>query len=187
MGQTKSFDTLTDDILLRISSYQTDTATKNFLKKYIPFLATKPSIGGWTAYPPITDTTPVYLTRHTLIFSKHPFIDLDITEGQLDILTKEKNNEVLGYGTYYITLSFDNKQKAEKAFKSFCSMYEKVSKSKKNVKKGGKQVAFYKNIETKNWTNQVEFILTQDEFYDNKYKIIFGQIIDLTLEDYYGS
>ena len=34
LGQTKNFYSLTNDILLRIYSYETDSVTKKFLKKY---------------------------------------------------------------------------------------------------------------------------------------------------------
>ncbi len=188
MGQTKNFDTLTNDILLRIRTYETESATKNFLKKYIPFLAEKPTqIGGWTAYPLLEDNIPTYTIGHSIFFLKHPYIDFGVTECRLDFLTNEKSNKINGYKTYFITFLFDSKRKAVKSFKTLCSAYDKLSGSKNIKTKAGKKIAFYKNIDKGNLFQSVEFILTQDDLFDNKYKIIFGQILDLQFEDYYGA
>ena len=188
MGQTKNFDSLTNNILLRIPTYETDSFTKDFLKKYVPFLAEKTTqIGSWTAYPPFQDTIPTYTVGHSIVFPKHPYIDFGTTECRLEFLTNEKSNEITGYKTFFITFLFDNKQNAINSFKTLCNEYDKLSSSKNIKTKASRQIAFYKNIDTESLFHSVEFILTQDDLYDNKYKIIFGQVLDWRFEDYYGS
>jgi hypothetical protein len=174
--------------LLRIRTYQTDSITKNFLKKNIPFLAEKPSkTGGWTAYPPIEDTIITYTVGHSIVFPKHPFIDLGITHCKLDFLTTEKNNKLNTFQTYFMTFFFDSKQNAIKTFKMLCSEYDKLSKSKKITTKTDRQIAIYRNVDDRGLFPSVQFILTKDDLYHNKYKIIFGDILDLNFEYYYGS
>mgnify|MGYP003479779869 FL=1 len=188
LGQTKNFYSLTNDILLRIYSYETDSVNKKFLKKYVPFLAEKPKDNVvWTAYPPIVDTTPTYTVGHSITFAKHPFIDIEASECKLEFLTNEQSNKITGYKTFYITFSFDDRPKAIKAFKLLCKQYDKVSNTKKLTTKQGKKFAFYQNDNVNKLYTQVEFILTQDDFYSNKYKIIFGQILEIDLVDFYGS
>jgi len=87
--------------------------------------------------------------------------------------------------TYFITLAFDNKEKADKVFDLLCSTYEGVSNSKKIVTDGDKRIAFFQKNEADG--DQIQFVLTKDDLYNERYKIILGQIIDLALEDYYGS
>ncbi len=185
-GQTHSFHSITNDILLRIHSYETDSLTKKFIKKYIPFIADKPKENlGWTAYPPITDTAPVFSVGHSLTFKSHPYIEIGAKECRLDFLTNEQSNTVIGYKTFYVTFYFDDKQSGVKAFKMLCKQYDRISNVKKLTKRKGKQFASYKN--DKEISDQVEFILTEDDFYVHKYKIIFGQILDADLADFYCS
>lgn len=188
MEQAKSFYSLTNDILLRINTYETDSSTKSFLKHYVPFLAEKPDQNsGWTAHPPVEDIIPTYTVRHSIEFLKHPFIDFGTSKCRLEFLTNERNNTFVGYQTYFITFLFDNKQKAINSFDAFCKEYDKLSDSKNVTKKADKQIAIFKNTNGESLFERAEFILAQDDLYDNKYKIIFGQILDLQLEDYYGS
>lgn len=185
-GQTQKFDELTNNLLLRIPTQKSDSATTGFLKKYVPFLVTKSEPGGWSAYPPEADTTPDVLTIHSYIFEKHPFIDIDMQEGRLDLLTREKNGKLNGLRTYYVTFIFNSKQKAEQEFEKICKQYDSVSTSKKVIEKGGKKVAAYNADSGDKWLKQVEFILTQDELFDDKYKIIFGTILDPMFRRHYG-
>ena len=185
-GQTHSFDDLTNNLLLRIPTQESDSVTTDFLKKYVPFLVIKAEPGGWVAYPPDTDTTPDILTTHSLVFTKHPFVDIDMQEGRLDLLTREKNGNLNGLRTYYVNFVFNSKQKAEQEFDKICKQYDSVSTSKKIIKKGGKKVAIYEADTGDRWTKQVEFILTQDELFDTKYKIVFGTILDPKLTKHYG-
>jgi hypothetical protein len=188
MAQTNNFNTLTNDILLRINTYETDPTTKNFLKKYVPFLVDKPTeTDGWSAYPPIENCIPTYTVGHSIYFLKHPYIDFGTTECRLDFLTNEKNNIISGFQTFFITFLFNSKQEAMNSFKIFCNTYDQLSSSKNIKTKADKQIAFYANMDVESLFQRVEFILTQDDLYDNKYKIIFGQILDLQFEDYYKS
>lgn len=187
MGQTKSFYSLTNDILLRINTYETDSLTKSFLKNYVPFLAEKPDQNsGWTAYPPFEDTNPTYTVRHSIEFLKHPYIDFGTSKCRLEFLTNERNNTFVGFQTYFITFLFDSKQKAINSFDTFCKEYDKLSDSKNITKRADKQIAIFKNTNGESLFERVEFILTQDDLYDTKYKIIFGQILDTQFEDYYS-
>ncbi|WP_459797898.1 hypothetical protein, partial [Pediococcus parvulus] len=99
----KSFYSLTNDILLRINTYETDSLTKSFLKKYVPFLAEKPDQNsGWTAHPPVEDTNPAYTVRHSIEFLKHPYIDFGTSKCRLEFLTNERNNKIVGFQSYFI-------------------------------------------------------------------------------------
>lgn len=181
-AQPRNFHSITNDILLRISTYETDSLTKMFLKKYVPFITEKPKENvDWTAFPPVIDSSPVYSVGHSLTFKKHPYIEIGAKECKLDILTNEQSNTFTGYKTYYITFYFDNKQSAVKAFKYLCKEYDKVSITKKLIKRKRKQFAFYKN--NSDLFEQAEFILTEDDIFEDRYKIIFGQIIDPYLAD----
>lgn len=91
IGQTNKFDTLTNNILLRINTHETNHATKNFLLKYVPFLVEKPSKNNfWSAYPPIENSMPTYTVGHSILFPKHPFVDFGTNACRLDFLTNEK-------------------------------------------------------------------------------------------------
>ena len=90
-GQTKTFQDLTDDLMLKIVTHQSDSNTYNFLKKYYPYLVTMYPSGGWGAYPPDADTTPDEIISHSLVFTKHPFVEIKkMTEGELVLITREK-------------------------------------------------------------------------------------------------
>jgi hypothetical protein len=188
IGQTSTFRSLTNDILLRIYSYETDSVTKKFLKKYVPILADKPNVNvGWTAYPPNVDTTPTFTVGHSITYAKHPFVDIGAKECKLEFLNNEKANVFTGYKTFYITFYFDDRQKAINGFKLLSKLYDKVSKTKKLISKNRKKIVFYTNDIDDILFDKVEFILTQDDLYGHKYKIIFGQIIDIDLADFYSS
>ncbi len=186
MEQTQ-FDVLADNMLFRIGSYQTDSVTQDFLTRYVPLIARKPEPGTWTAHPPPENPPPEVLTRHSLVFIKHPFVDIQIKEGRLDILTREQNGKVVGFLTYYVTLSFDSKQNGEQAFDNLCQLFTPISTSKHILTRDTKRVAVFKNSETTRWRDEVQFVLTQDEVFDHKYKIVFGTILHPDFTDHYST
>jgi len=181
-----NFEEVTDNILLRIPSYRANNPTKDFLLKYCPLLAKKPS-GSWTSIPPSFDSTQEILTRHSLIFKKHPFLDINMKEGRLDLLTKEKNNNNSGYLTYFITLVFVTKETALNFFEHLCSTYEPLSFSKTKISLPDRQVAIYKEDNKTVSVNQIQLLMTKDDFFDNRYKIVIGTILDPDFDEYYGS
>lgn len=73
------------------------------------------------------------------------------------------------------------------SFKALCSEYDGLS-SKKNMEiKTDKKIGTYENMVEGSLFKSVEFILTKDDFFDHKYKIVFGEILNFKLEDYYSN
>lgn len=172
MGQTNEFTKLSDEMFFNIFAYKPDSMVYDFVKKYYPMFTKAPEKGGWTAYPP--GAVPVFIsTMHSFIFTKHPFFDAKFKEGRLDILSNEEKGELPGVTDFRIWFFFDNKKDAESAFDKLCHMFEKVSKSKKILNKTDKEIAQYSSEKKMTDSNSVEFILTKDELYDGKYKILF--------------
>jgi len=50
-----------------------------------------------------------------------------------------------------------------------------------------KKVAIYREDERIMNLKQAQIVMTTDDLYDNKYKILFGVILDENFDDYYGS
>jgi hypothetical protein len=52
-------------------------------------------------------------------------------------------------------------------------MFDKVSSNKNIIRKKGRRIAEYTDQKSEYFPNDVQFILTKDELYDNKYKLFF--------------
>ncbi len=180
------FEKLTNDILLRIPSYETDTVTKDFLSIYCPTLVNKPT-GIWISQQPIAIPKSMIFTRHCLSFSKHPFLDINMKEARLDVLTMEEGGKNAGYLTYFINFFFNNRQEADNFFEYLCSQYELWSVAKTKIVSSGRCMAIYEMADITTWLTRVQFTLTNDDFYNGRYKIIFGQVLDERFDEYYSS
>ena len=180
------FETKTNDLLLRIPTYQTDDFTHSFLKKYCPLLADRPQ-GNWTSRPPLGNAPVDSYLRHSLTFTKHPFVDIRMTEARLDVLTKEQNEKPVGYLTYFVNFFFENRSAADGYFEQLCSQYEPLSQTIIKKTLSDRKVAIYKENDTTLLLNQVQIILLPDDFYETKYKIIFGVLLDEKFDEHYGS
>ena len=115
-------------------------------------MAIQPPPGGWSAYPPNDDIATFDLAIHSLVLKKHPFVDFDMLEGQLNLQTKEKNGEFRRLRNYYVTFLFNSKQKAAYAFDKLCKQYDSVSASKNIVRKADREIAVLKMKKLKDLT-----------------------------------
>ena len=187
VGQTNKFEELVDKIFFKIMSYQSDSTTLKFIKKFVPQLATKPKPGGWTVYPPNMDTTPRYLVLHSLYFTKHPYLDFNFREGRLDIFTQERFAKLAGLYDIDIWLMFDKIEDANLAFDKLTKLFGSASTTKNIFQGKSKTIASFEDSTSRRFPNSIQFVLTQDELYDNKYKIFFHETIDPMLTENYGT
>jgi hypothetical protein len=181
-AQPEKFQELADKMLCNIRVFQADSITLEFLKTYVPILATKPKPGGgWIVRAGSEFPLPQH-ALHSLYFDKHPFINFKFNKARLDIYTQERNNKAVGLDDYQIWFFFNNKQDAENTFDRIYKMFTSVCTTKTIVDKGTKKIATFKNGED-DWQNTVQFVLTKDELYDGGYKIFFRIGIDDALTE----
>jgi hypothetical protein len=171
-GQTSKVLDEGDKFFFNIFKFHPDSAVYPFVKKYFPMFIKQPQKGGWTMYPP--ESIPVFqMTMHSLIFNKHPYVDIKFKEGRLDFLSQETDNESPGIRDIQLWFFFDNKQEAEQGFSKLSSTFGKISTVKKIIETTGKKIAHYADQPELIGINSIELILTQDEIQEGKYKILF--------------
>lgn len=179
-----TFKKLTSDLLLKIPTYETDSVTRRFLARYVPYLA-DPEPSSWSAYPPIADSAPPVNTVHSLILDRHPFFDFKVTECRLDLFTREKNNKVVGLRNYYVTVLFGSKREAEQAFVSICRKYKALNTTKKIVTRSSKKIALFNTKDPRSYPDRAGFILTEDDLFENRWKIIIAGVFGESFDEYY--
>ena len=184
--QPDKFQELANKMLCNIGIFQTDSITLEFLKTYVPFLATKPNPGGGWIVRGGSEFPPPQHALHSFYFEKHPFINLKFDKARLDIHTQERNNKAVGLGDYRIWFFFNDKQDAENGFDSIYKMFDSVSTTKTIVEKDTKKIATFEYGKG-DWENTVQFVLTKDDLYDGGYKIFFRIGIDDALTDDNGA
>lgn len=160
-------------MFFNIIGHKPDSCVFDFVKEYFPAFTKPYKPGGWTMYPPGPIPKLEY-TVHSLRFARHPYFDARFREGRLDILASEiKGTGHPGPIDFQLWFMFDNKTDAQYAFNKLSNMFDSVSKSKKIFQRNGRTVAEYSDQTTLDDSNSVQFILTEDELLDNKYKLFF--------------
>ncbi|MBS1915744.1 MAG: hypothetical protein JST87_05665 [Bacteroidetes bacterium] len=172
IGQINKFDSLANEMFFNIFIYKPDTSVFDFVQKYFPGFTKPFKQGHWTIYPPGPPPELEY-TVHSIKFKKHPYFDAKFREGKLDILASEEKGGRPGVTDFQLWFMFDNKPDAQNAFDMLSKMFDTLSKSKKIFQKNDKTVAEYCDKTIFNEATSVEFILTNDELQDDKYKIFF--------------
>jgi hypothetical protein len=173
-GQFSKLDELSYKMFFNIFIREPDSSVFDFVKKYFPAFTEKveSGSGGWTMYPPGPRPILQY-TIHSLKFDKHPFFDAKFREGRLDISASEEKEGRPGITGFDLWFMFDTKKDADAALKKLSNMFAALSTKKKITKKNDKIIAQYSGqIELEN-TSGVFFVLTKDELYDGKYKLLF--------------
>jgi len=154
----------------------------DFVKQIFPAFTRKIKPGGWTMYPPNFPSLKES-TIHSLIFKKHPYFDANILEGRLEISLNNYSNGSRGLEDLRIWFSFQTKQDADLALKTLSKKFDSLSKKKSLEKMGNKKLLHYSAHDPLQDSNPIEILLTKDELYTRRYKIMikFGRN---TLKDY---
>jgi len=172
-SQIGEFEKLKQEMFFNIYAFNPDSSVIDFVQKYYPIFCSPPERHEWAIYPPEEEVPQFMNTVHSLIFKQHPFFECKFREGRLDFITSETKNGGRGPQGLRLWFMFDSKTDALVAFNKLKSNFNKVSTIKKITQKNGRIIANYTDKEILLRTNSVEFILTNDELYDNKYKIMF--------------
>ena len=170
-GQLSKFDQLANKMFFNIFIHKPDSSVFPFIEKYFPTFATDSRLNEWTLYP--KNPPELQTTIHSLIFTHHPYFDTKFREGRLDLVATEAKDGSPGVTDFLIWFMFDTKSDANKAFKKMSTMFNKLSKKKTIQERKGKIIAEYTDQNSLERTNSVQFILTEDELHDNKYKLLF--------------
>jgi hypothetical protein len=171
-GQLNKFDELSNKMFFNIFINKPDSTVFDFVKTYFPGFTKEHKAGGWTIYP----NRPIpkfYYTVHSLKFKSHPYFDAKFREGRLDLLASEEKDGRPGVTDFQLWFMFDSEADAKTAFKKLSKMFDTLSQSKNIYKRNNKTIAEYSDKPVFNEFNSVQIILTNDELYDNKYKIFF--------------
>jgi hypothetical protein len=171
-GQSSTFEALSDKMFFNITAYKPDTSVLDFVRKYCPLFLEKPEPGGWTIYPPGPPPKLDY-TVHSLKFTKHPYFDVSLREGRLDILASEEKIGPPRPSDLQLWFMFDTKADAEAAFTKLSNMFDPISKSKRTSKHDNNSVAEFSDTNPFDEINSVQLILVNDEFHHKKYKLFF--------------
>jgi hypothetical protein len=166
------FDDLLNKMTFNIFIRQPDSSIHWFIKKYFPYLTKPLNNHGWTSYPrgPIPDYQP---TIHSLIFTEHPYLDITFKEGRLDIETREEKEGKLSLWRIHLWFMFNTYSQAKTSFKKLCGLFEKVCMNQKLLEENGRTIAEY-SVDKKEMKESVYFVMTEDELYTGRYKILFG-------------
>jgi hypothetical protein len=158
-------------MFFNIFIHKPDSSVLDFVKKYFPSFAKEFKPGGWTIYPP-GPPPELYYTIHSIKFTNHPHFDTKFREGRLDISASEEKDGRAGVTDFQLWFMFDTKKDADSAFKKLSKMFEPLSKKKKITKKHNKVIAQYSNQPELDDANGIFFVLTNDELYKGKYKLL---------------
>lgn len=163
---------MSNKMFFDIFIHKPDSSVFDFVKKYFPAFTEKHEPGGWTIYPPGPPPQLQY-TVHSLKFNKHPYFEAKFREGRLDILASEEKEGRPGVTDFQLWFMFDTIDDAQTAFTKLSNMFDTLCKSKKRFQLGNKSIAEYSDQPLFDEVNSVQIILTNDELYDNKYKLFF--------------
>lgn len=172
-SQMSSFDILKEKMFFNIFINKPDTVVANFISKYFPGFCSPPINNNWAIYPKEEDLYQIERTEHSLFFNYHPFFNCKFKLGKLEFSSTEGKGFQRGVSDFKLWFMFDSKTDALDAFNKLKDMFDEVSHAKKIFKKSNKLIAQFTDEANLNRANSVEFILTEDELYDNKYKIMF--------------
>lgn len=173
VAQDSKIDELSNKLFFNIFIHQPDSSVYDFVKTHFPVFTEPLQKSEWTIYPP-SDTFPIPMeTTYSLTFKSHPYFKASFTEGRLDLLASEAKGYQARIRGFQLWLLFDSKTAAEKAFKLLSEMFAPLSKSKNIWSAKGRKIAEYCDKEVFNYMDAVQFVLTKDELYENRYKIFF--------------
>jgi hypothetical protein len=170
-AQLSKFDEVSNRMFFNIFLHKPDSSVFAFIKRYFPYFTEKYEPVEWTIYPP-GPIPEVINTIHSLMFKEHPFFDAKFREGRLDIMASEESDGRRGVTDFQLWFMFDTKKEANNAFKKLSTMFDTLSSNKKVTKIGDKTIAQYSNQADLEDANGIFFILTKDELYENKYKML---------------
>jgi hypothetical protein len=166
------FEELYDQLTFNILTRQADSSVYWFIKKYYPYLTVPSRVTGWTSYPP-GPVREYELTVHSIKFRKHPYFNADFRMGRLDLESQEEKEGTPTLSGVYVWFMFDSYAKALKAFVKLCGMFQKVSTNHKVTKVKGRIVAEYVHSQEV-FPDDVYIVMSEDEIYPDRYKILFG-------------
>jgi len=168
--ENSKFDILKNEMFFNILVFDPDSSVIDFVRKYFPIYCSMPKPGKWTIYP--AEPTKFMKTAHSLFFIQHPHFHAKFREGKLDFISLETNDTGRSIQFLQLWFMFDSKNDAMIAFKELSAMFNKVSKEKKITEEKDKIIASYTDQDHLSRSNSVQFVLTNDELYENKYKML---------------
>ena len=172
--QVSKFDELSFKMFFNILSHKPDSCVYDFIKEHFPFMTAPVEKGGWTIYPPGSDTLPIPIkTMYSFNFKSHPLFKVPFREGRLEIPAQEMKGYKPRPSDFQLWFMFDTKKDAENAFEILSNMFNAVSKSKNIWSGNHRKIAEYSQKDTFDYVDAVQLILTADELYDEKYKLFF--------------
>jgi hypothetical protein len=173
-SQQSKMDELFHKMFFNIFLNKPDSMVYDFVKEHFPEFTAPAVKADWTIYPPGHDTLPVPVeTMYSLTFRSHPYFKAAFKEGRLDLLSIGAKGYQERLNGFLLWFMFDSKKEAEKAFTVLSNMFEPLSKSKKFRSENNRKIAAYSDQKDFDRSGAIEFILTQDELYNGKYKILF--------------
>ena len=172
------FEEAANKMLFNVWIQKPDSSILSFVKKYAPALVAEPE--GWRVHLSMTtERMPESLTIHSLTFVHHPFINFAFSQGQIDFLTRETKNAIVGIRDIHLWFIFDNINNADSAFTTLVEMFEKLSTTRNITTDGLIKTAEFVDENSNSHANRVEFKLVEDEIHKNKYKLFFRLGMDV--------
>jgi hypothetical protein len=122
----QDFGAYVNKIFFNAFSRDPDSSIHKFLSDFAPVLLNprQATDGYWIAYPAKETNLPVTIT-HSYIFSKHPFIDAKIKQGEFKVFTNVYNDSIepdfADIQSIEVTLEFVNLEDGQ-------ALFEKLNK-----------------------------------------------------------
>lgn len=172
-GQMTSFDSLTNKMFLDIFINKPDSSVSDFVKKYFPSLSETKERTNWTIFPPDSSLPIPYQSEYNFIFQRHPFLNIDFTEGKLELASTEAKDFLPRISKQLrLTFTFDNKQAADSAAKVIAMEFTKIS-LKVSASSFREMEIWQIKGRSASIPNLSVMLGLYKDFFDNKYKLVF--------------
>jgi hypothetical protein len=171
-GQQKTLKDISNEILLNAFVYgKTDTDLFNFLKAYIPYLTKEPP-KGQIINPPRIEGEENFIMQ-SYFFKKHPLFNFKMSTARLDFLLVQYTVPGYKVDDKNLWFMFDKKEDADSAFNAIANLLGEYAEQKDIKEANGSKTAKFLEKTSDKWSRKALLVLTKDEVFDNKYKILF--------------
>lgn len=169
-SQELRFDRYTNELLFNVLSDKPDSSLSEFLNRCLPNRITRDSA---KAYP--QNGSKQYNEEiHTFLFKKHPYLEMKIAEGGLDLICKNFSGKppFQQIEKARLWFSFDQQIDAERGFGRLVENYILLSTEKKFSASNGTQNAEFSDTLAKKGFNRVLFKMSMDNLGSHRFKIL---------------
>ncbi len=169
-SQEFRFDHYTNELLFNVMTEKPDSSLTEFLNRCLPNrVYTSPS----NTFPQ-NDTKQFNEEIHTYLFKQHPYLEMRIAEGGLDLICKNHTGKSPSQQIEKARLwfSFDQQIDAERGFGRLVENYILLSNVKKFSASNGTQNAEFLDTLSKKGFNKVLFKMSVDNLGPHRFKIM---------------